>query len=382
MTASSMRNLAALPMLVRQHAEDAAFLFEQRGRAFHDHSWNDVHLGRCDQRLAANIAGLIAAGDLGLELAQDYAQTVGGAGEAFAFAATAFAQDRSIDQALALGLESAKGRHGLSGALAWSDATIIGPQVRGWLASDQAALRHLALAALSHHRRDPGDALAGLLSDPSPEVRSRAARLAFEIGRADLVGPLQDLARGGGIDPWPALALARFGKGTAGLFDYASDATRPKAGLALDFALLAAPDRGRDQLAALMKRPATRALAMSRAGVTADQSIAGWLLTCMRDEADAEAAVFAFLDLFPLDPDDCGPFFADPGPIEDAPPGQAPASPPPRPEELDSWLKARPEAPPHRSLRLQMLEALRAGLRDRQAPLLNWRKTRAFPAWS
>jgi uncharacterized protein (TIGR02270 family) len=380
MTAVPLRKLSALPMLVRQHAEDAAFLYEQRSRAFHEHSWNDVQLGRTDQRLAANIAGLIAATELGLELAQDYALTVGGAGEVFAWAASVFAQTAPVDPVLSIGLATAKGRRGLSGALAWSDAATIGPLVRDWLGSDESTLRHLALAGLSHHRRDPGAALAGFLSDPAPEVRSRAARLAFETGRADLMGPLQELAATDQADPWPALAVARFGKSADGLYRYAGDPTRPKAGLALDLALLAAPDRARTELGTLMQQPETRSLALSRAGVIADRSIAPWLLTCMREETDAEAAVFAFLDIFPLDPDDCGPFFANPGPIDDTPESQSAA--PPRPEELDVWLKSRPAMPPHRSLRRQMLEALQAGSKDRQAPLQNWRRIRHFPAWS
>ena len=381
MTASFMRKLAAIPMLVRQHAEDAAFLFEQRAKAFHAHSWNDVTLGRCDQRLAANIAGLIAAGETGAELAREGAEKEGGAGEVFAFAATAFAQDDLVDEVLALGLATPQGRHGLSGALAWSDAAVIGPHVRDWLTSNEPGLRLLAMMTLSHHRRDPGTALAPFLADTAPEVRSRAARLAFEMGRTDLVGPLTDLAEADANDPWPHLALVRFGAKPAELFAYVTSPDRPKAGLVLDLALLAAPDRAREALSKLMAQPDTRPLALSRLGVVSDRSIVEWLLKRMQDENDAEATVFAFLDLFPVDPDECGKFLVDPDRFGDATEVQAPAL-RPRDEDMEAWLRTLPAAPPHRSLRLQMLEALRTGLQDRQAPLPNWRKTRVFPAWS
>lgn len=360
-----MKTLAAIPMLVRQHAEDAAFLFTQRARAFHGHSWADEQLGRTDQRIAANIAGLVAAGKTGLEIAAEYAETVGGAGEVFALAATAFATGAAVDLSIALGLATPAGRKGLSGAVAWTEAQVIGPQVRDWMGSGEAGLRLLGLTALSHHRRDPGAALEKLLSDPSPDVRSRAARLAFELGRADLAGRLADMAAG---DIWPILALARFGKGGAGsLYDYAAGAERAQADLALEAALIAAPDQARERLGAMLRRPDTRALALSRAGVPGDLSISGWLWQQLDQGDDVEAALFALFDLHRLDPDLCSDLTADPAR---------------RPPTVEAWLKAHAADPPHLSLRRKRLDVLRAGFRDRASLLPDWRRTRAYPAWS
>lgn len=362
----SMKTVAALPMLVRQHAEDAAFLFSQRSAAFRGQSWDEVQLGRCDQRISANLDGLVAAGKTGLEIAAEYVETVGGAGEVFALAMTAFAQTSAVELAIAGGLATAAGRRGLSGALARADAAIIGPMVRPWLSSDEPGLRHLGLVALSHHRRDPGAALAGFLADPAPEVRSRAARLAFELGRGDLAGHLAEVAQAAPADLWPALALARFGKAAARLYDHAA-AGLAGADLALDVALIAAPDLARERLGDMMRQSASRALALSRAGVTGDLSVAGWLWQRLDEPSDAEAAFFALFDLYPIDPDLCGPLQADP------------AS---RPATVEAWLKTRAADTPHLSLRRKKLDTLRAGLRDRHAPLPDWRKTRAFPAWS
>jgi uncharacterized protein (TIGR02270 family) len=355
-----MKTLAAIPLLVRQHAEDAAFLYVQRGSAFHGHSWDETQLGRTDQRIAGNIAGLVAAGKTGLEIAAEYAETVGRAGEVFALAATAFAQDEAVEFTLAAGLGSAAGRKGLSGALAWTDPRLIGPQVRRWLKSAEEGLRFLGLVALSHHRSDPGPMLAGFLNDPSPEVRSRAARLAFELGRADLSGPLQDMAGG---DVWPLLALARFGKGAAPLYDHAAIAEAQHADLALEAALIATPSQARERLGAMLRLPATRALALSRAGVTGDLSVAGWLWQQLDQEEDIEAARFALFDLYPLDPDLCSDLVQ-------------------RPATLEAWLKAHANDLPHQSLRRKRLDVLRAGFRDRATPLPDWRRTRAYPAWS
>lgn len=359
-----MKTLAAIPMLVRQHAEDAAFLFMQRGRAFHGHSWNDVQLGRTDQRIAANIAGLGAAGRTGLEIAAEYAQSVGGPGEVFALGATAFATGEAVDVSLAMGLATPAGRKGLSGAIAWTEAQVIGPQVRTWLESGEEGLRLLGLAALSHHRHDPGATLATYLADPSPEVRSRAARLSFELGRADLAERLADIADG---DIWPLLALARFGKGAGPLYEYAAGTGHPQADLALDVALIAAPDQARERLGAMLRLPDTRALALSRTGVAGDRSITGWLWQQLDQEDDVEAVQFALFDLVWLDPDLCSDLSADPAK---------------RPPTVDAWLKAHETDPPHLSLRRKRLDLLRAGFRDRAAPFPDWRRTRAYPAWS
>lgn len=362
----SMKTVAALPMLVRQHAEDAAFLFSQRSAAFQGQSWDEVQLGRCDQRISANLDGLVAAGKTGLEIAAEYVETVGGAGEVFALAMTAFAQNAAVELAIAGGLATPAGRHGLSGAVARADAATIGPMVRPWLDSDEAGLRLLGLIALSHHRRDPGAPLATFLADPAPEVRSRAARLAFELGRGDLTGQLAELAKAADDDIWPALALARFGKEVALLYDHAA-AGRTGAALALDVALIAAPELARERLGDMMRQPESRALALSRAGVPGDLSVAGWLWQRLDEASDAEAAFFALFDLYPIDPDLCGPLQADPAQ---------------RPATVDAWLKTRAADTPHLSLRRKMLDTLRAGFRDRRAPLPDWRKTRAFPAWS
>lgn len=355
-----MKTVAAIPLLVRQHAEDAAFLFVQRGRGFHGQSWDEVQLGRTDQRIAANVAGLLAAGKTGLEIAAEYAETVGGAGEVFALAVTALAVGEAVELALASGLATPAGRKGLSGALARTDPQVIGAQVGRWLASGEAGLRHLGLMALSHHRHDPGAALAGLLADSSPEVRSRAARLAFELGRADLAGPLAEMAGG---EVWALAALARFGKGAGPLYDHAAGSEASLAEVALDVALIAAPDQARERLGAMLRLPATRALALSRAGVTGDASVAGWLWQQLGQEGDGEAARFALFDLYPLDPDLCSDL----------------AKPPPT---VEAWLKAHADDPPHLSLRRKRLDVLRAGFRDWTAPLPDWRRTRAYPAWS
>ncbi|MES2539939.1 MAG: hypothetical protein V4583_05055 [Pseudomonadota bacterium] len=355
-----MKTLAAIPMLVRQHAEDAAFLFVQRGRAFHGQSWDETQLGRTDQRIAGNIAGLVAAGKTGLEIAAEYAETVGGAGEIFTLAVTAFAQGQAVEFTLAAGLGSPAGRKGLSGALAWTELRLIGPQVKRWLESGEEGLRFLGLVALSHHRSDPGAMLAGFLTDTSPEVRSRAARLAFELGRADLAGQMLELA---GPEVWPLLALARFGKGAQPLYDHAAMGESPEAELALEAALIAAPDQARERLGAMLRLPATRALALSRTGVTGDLSVAVWLWQQLDQEADIEAAQFALFDLYPLDPDLCSDLAQ-------------------RPLTAEAWLKAHVNDPSHLSLRRKRLDVLRLGFRDRAAPLPDWRRTRAYPAWS
>ncbi len=381
-----MRDVAAIPLIVRQHAQDAAFLFSQRAHEISGRTNDETAIGRRDQRLMAHLDGLIAAGRIGWETALDEARRIGGAGEWFVAAVLAFAVDDEtalstvLGEAVAAGLA---GERGLSGATAWIEAGALRERVRRWLVSTEPALRRLGIAALSHHRVDPAQRLGTALADPDPGVRSRAARLSGELGRVDVVPELRDLATGPAPDFWTAWALSRLGdaSGAAGLVAIAKAAPDDRrAGPALDMALLALPaDAAKAELSRLLGRPSTRPLAVSRAGVVGDATLLPWLIGEMRVPETVAAAGEAFRDLFAIDVDDTNLFTDDPamlGPdFEAVEPG-----PLPRADRVAAW--AGPDGlPVFHSMRALCLGVLREGVRAPDRPLGTWRRRRAHPAW-
>lgn len=374
--------VAAIPLLVRQHAQDAAFLWVQRSREISGQDFGEVDIGRRDQRLDANIEGLAAAGRLGRATALEEATSLGGAGEHFTLAALALevgdpaAVTEALDLALAAG---PAGERGLSGAVAWTEPARLGEHPRRWLASANPGLRRLGLAALSHHRVDPGRRLSLLLDDPDAVARARAARLAGELGRADAL-PILLVRLEEGI--WPAWSAARLAHPTAGrvLFDRAASLGDGKeAGIALDMALIAGGPAAREALTDLLGRPDTHLLALSRLGVLGERSILPWLVERMRQPETAEAAGFAFRDLFPIDVHDTDLFTSDPsrlGPaFEHLDPAMLPIA-----DRFAAFRTTDPDRP-FLSMRAAMLEVLRQGLAAPTRPLGRWRHRRRYPAW-
>lgn len=374
-----MQKIAAIPPMVRLHAGDAAFLFGQRRRAFREHRLGEVGLGRLDQRLDANIAGLLAAGQIGWDLAAEQAAEVVGAGEMFALAALALATGENVGQAIALAMPSTAGRKGLSGALAWSRPAELKPFLAGWQGAGDPGLRLLGMMALGHHGHDPGKPLVDGLADADPALRARAAKLAFEFGRLDMVAPLRALQEDPAAGFWARMALLRFGE-RAEIAN--QDLADPDlAGLALDHMFCARPDLAREVLSALLKRPDVSVLALSRAGVARDRSILPWLVQQMEDPALAEAAGFAVLDLVPLNLTDCGLFTETPDSLG---PAFADLDPAPLPiaAKLADWLAAGAEVGvPFVSLRRMMLDGLRRGAQNPAQPLARWRHRRNMAAW-
>lgn len=383
-----MRQIATIPSMVRLHAEDAAFLFVQRRREIEGQDFDETDLGRRDQRLSANLDGLIAAGQAGWDMACEVAEEAPGRGEIFTLAALALVlgEDALVDQAVQTGLGSGRrGRTGLSGAVARTDAARLGALVTRWLGSADAGLRWLGLAALSHHRADAGGALAIHLGDPDPPVRARAARLAGEVGRQDLLPRLAELEGDPDCGMEAGLARLRLGArdGMEALeADIRAAPEAPEACRALDTALLAnGGQAARDILSRLMKTPETHALALSRTGVTGDRTILDWLLREMEDPDRAVEAGFAFRDLVPVNVDDAGLFTNDPDRLGEGFAGRDPGA-WPIAANIAAWMAAGAKTEDgFHSLRRQMLDALRVGLAAPGRPLANWRATRRFPAW-
>ncbi|RUV31610.1 hypothetical protein [Mesorhizobium sp. M7A.F.Ca.MR.148.00.0.0] len=64
-----MHSIATIAAIVDQHAEDAAFLWLRRRREIDGSILDETDIGRIDQRLDANIEGLMAAGKAGWDAA-------------------------------------------------------------------------------------------------------------------------------------------------------------------------------------------------------------------------------------------------------------------------------------------------------------------------
>lgn len=366
---------AAIPALTLQHAQDAAFLWAQRGREASGPLWDQARLGRHDRRLWAHLDGLAAAGPLGWEIARAEAHVEGGAGAWFALCALAAATDRLEAAAAEAVAAGADGERGLSGALAWAEPEATGGSVRRWLVSADAARRRAAVAAHSHHRADPGPRLGALLDDPDAGVRARAARLVGEVGRRDALPALLDRLPA----PWPAWAAVLLGdKGAAEALAEAAwrDPSHPFAGVALDALAAALGPAARPHLSRLLARPDGRALALSRVGALGDQAVLPWLVERMRDPADAPAAGAAFRDLAAVEVFDAGLFTEDPSRLGEA---FADLDPQPLPiaDRVAAWT---PGGPPFRSQRALMLLALRRAAQGGALP--RWRARVVAPAWA
>ncbi|BCH25440.1 HEAT repeat domain-containing protein [Mesorhizobium sp. L-8-3] len=294
-----------VPFVVKQHVEQAAFLWAQRDTLMAAGSADSNVIAGIDRRLEANLDGLRIAGEAAWPFIQEQYEDYPEKGELFVF--SFFAIERRdatrIAQALRLARQS-QDATGLTGALSWLPAKAIGQLVREWITSADALERFLAVSACASHQVDPNTHLARLVRDTDARVRSSAYRLAGVLKRRDLVDALRlglhdqdEMARARA-----AMALAQLGAdpaATAALKKVAVSG-RPESISALRSIVEGGPEKDvRVWLGELLKSPETAPLAVRGAGMLADRTILHWLIHQMRNPALAEAAGTAFLELFP-----------------------------------------------------------------------------------
>ncbi len=179
--------------IVEQHAEEAAFLWLLRDRAVDAPHYALRHLARLDERIEAHIDGLRVAGEAGWEIAAEALAGYGEAGEAFAAGVLALeSRDAArIDRVIAVTEAAPESTRGLVSAIGWVQAERLRGTVHGLLRDPSPHCRMLGVAACSVHRANPGPYLLSALDDVPP-VRSRALRLAGELGRVDVLPRLLD----------------------------------------------------------------------------------------------------------------------------------------------------------------------------------------------
>ena len=175
-------------VVVRQHAENAAFLWTQRDRAVTAPHYRLKDIAKLDERVEANVDGLRVAGDAGWKLCVEALEQQG-PGEVFAAAVLAFGGEDSnkIDKVLEVSQAAPGLDHPVVSALGWLEVSQVKNYLAGLVASENPLIRRIGIAGYAVHRLDPGGMLTQAFLHADPRVRARALKAAGELGRVDLL---------------------------------------------------------------------------------------------------------------------------------------------------------------------------------------------------
>ncbi|QPF75647.1 TIGR02270 family protein [Roseateles sp. DAIF2] len=200
---------APIPVVVQQHADDAAHLRHLRSLLLRAPHVKLLHLARLDERIEAHLDGLAVAGPYGLARAEAALERLG-CGEVFTAAVCALQErdEAALQRLLALVPVAPAARRGLLSALAWTTPALLRDRVRELLAAPQPWQRALGLEACRLHRVDPGAPLLSALHDADPAPRAAALRAAGELGRLDLLPPVLEALDSGDAALAPVAARA------------------------------------------------------------------------------------------------------------------------------------------------------------------------------
>jgi uncharacterized protein (TIGR02270 family) len=186
------KSMTVIPIIIEQHAEEAAFLWLQRDAAVREPHYDLDDLAKLDDRVEAHIDGLRISGEAGWDICKQ-ALKLEEPGEVFAASVLAFERrdNKRIDTVIAVGAVSTETWRGLVSALGWLSLSQTESLVSTMLSSEVPEYKRLGIAAGAIHRQDPGAALVEALKDPEPRFQARALRAVGELKRHDLLPVLQ-----------------------------------------------------------------------------------------------------------------------------------------------------------------------------------------------
>jgi uncharacterized protein (TIGR02270 family) len=317
-----------VPIVVQQHAEDAAVLHAGRTALAAAPHVKLLHLRRFDDRLAAHLDGLAIAGEQGLRICEA-ALEAPSAGTMFVATVRAL-EDRHQGllnrlALLASGIPESAG--GFRSAFGWLERDRLRGVVAELLNSAQPQHRLAGIAASAMHRVDPGLIVAHRLEDSDAGARARALRAAGELGKHELVSTLA--AAIADEDPacqfWAAWSAVLLGDREAALEYLATIAVAedPQRSRAFQLVLQAMPvDSAHEWLRRLAADPSNLRWLMRGTGLAGDPTYVPWLIGHMADDKVARLAGESFsmitgLDLAWLDLERKPPENLETGPTDD-----------------------------------------------------------------
>jgi uncharacterized protein (TIGR02270 family) len=294
------RPQAFIPNIVRQHAEEAASLYDRRCALMQMPRVAMRTLDLNDERLSGHLDGLAVAGEHAWAFCVAALERPS-SGAVFAAAVRAIEerQPERLDRLLALTEAVPEAQAGLIGAFGWLGRDRLQGIVVKLLGAQEPFRRMVGVAACAAHRVDPGLVTARRIFDSSPLVRSRCLRAAAEVGCLEAEPPC--VAATDDEDPdcsywaaWSGVLLGNRGPALDALMD-AGLGTGVHRVSALRLALQAIDVRTAFRaLQQLAHDPSQQHWLIQGSGVAGDPSYAAWLIDHMTDARTARLAGEAF----------------------------------------------------------------------------------------
>jgi uncharacterized protein (TIGR02270 family) len=317
-----------IPVVIQQHAEDAAMLWNTRSVLLFAPHATLQNLGRYDDRLQAQFNGLDAAVAAGLKLATAGLESLE-RGNVFTMMVMAIESccANHIEKLIAATESSPCCHSGIVSAFGWVSAASSRVIAQTLLASLNPFRRMVALTACALHQLDPGTEVVAALNDENLLLRSRALRVVATLALLDhLPACLNALTD---EDPdcsyqaaRAAVLLGDRGASIAALRRIAL-APSPRRSRALRLLLkLQSPSDAHATLKALAQDPACARLLIQGVGTAGDSHYVPWLIQQMQDLKLSRLAGESFsfitgLDLAYLDLERKPPEGVDFGPNDD-----------------------------------------------------------------
>ncbi len=290
--------------IFEQYAADASFLWLLRSIAIEQPHNNVRDILSLEQRIDAQLNGLMSAADTGWEVCEQ-ALAQEEAGEVFTATIIAMRghDPKRIQKAVEIGLSSEECSKGLISAMGWLPDSIVNPWTQRFLNGKDMSHKFLGLATCSIRRQDPGEVLGKIIQreecKDNESLYARALRLIGELRRQDCMPALQSAMSDerASIVFWSNWSAVLLGQHSCieQLKPFAFDSQSPYQNLALQLCFRVLPvEQGRVWISELAKDESQARVVIKATGILGDPHAVNWLISKMTEPKFAKIAGEAF----------------------------------------------------------------------------------------
>jgi uncharacterized protein (TIGR02270 family) len=177
--------------VVQEHAEEAAFLWQQREMAVRAPDFDIEDIAESDERVEAHLDGLRIAGESSWDIAKEIGWDLGGEFFTGMWLALEHGRTEWIREMMEAAEDDAEATSGVVSAFGWIEKKKLQGHVKQLLKTSNPYGRQIGIGACAIHRVNPGATLESALKDDHEGLRARALKAIGELGLNEYLPQLE-----------------------------------------------------------------------------------------------------------------------------------------------------------------------------------------------